>query len=110
MEIVEEVRGGVQEQAMTSQRVVLMFLRGAGPRCGSQISLKTLGIVHLNPTVVAMDHNILLGNGLLLVVATPQLATTANNPTILLVTPNTINNSTLNSKSVLRHTSFHTLW
>lgn len=96
----EGVHGAALEPVTTLQRVVLTFLRGADQRCGSRINTnKTQGIVHLRLTVVAMVPSMLPGNGLRVV--------TANNPTTLPATPNTINNSTLNSKLVPRHTSSH---
>lgn len=109
MEIAEGVHGVIPEQVTTLQRVVLTFLRGADRRCGSRIRLKTQGIVHLRLTVVAMEPSMLLGNGLQLQVQVVTLqAPTANNPITLPAMLNTINSSTLNSKSVPRHSSSHT--
>ena len=101
----EGVRGVPLEQVTTSQQAVLTFLRGAGQRCGSRISIKTPGIVHLKLTVAVMEASILLDNGLQVVTLQAAMA---NNPTTPLAMPNTINNSMLNSKSVPRRTSFHT--
>lgn len=97
--------GAAPEQGTISQRVVLTFLRGAGQRCGSQISIKMQGIVHLRLTAaVAMEPSMLLDNGLQVV--THQVPT-VNNPTTPPATPNTINSSTRNSKLVPRHSSPH---
>jgi len=104
----EGVHGVALEQVTTSQRVVLTFLRGADQRCGSRISInKTQDIVHLRLTVVAMVPSMLPDNGLRVV--TPLQAPMANNPITLPATLNTINNSTLNSKLVPRHTSSYNL-
>ena len=97
----EGVHGVVLEQVMISQRVVLTFLPGAGQRCGSRINIKTQGTVHLSLMAVAMEPST-VGNGLQVVTLQEAMVSKPTTPPAM---PNTINNSTPNSKLVPRHSS-----